>query len=65
MIDLIIFDLDGVLVEAKKIHFDALNDAISIFGPEYTISWAEHLDRYDGLKRKLSSKCSQKKKVYQ
>ena len=26
-IKLVIFDLDGVLVEAKNIHFDALNQA--------------------------------------
>jgi beta-phosphoglucomutase-like phosphatase (HAD superfamily)/dTDP-glucose pyrophosphorylase len=62
MIDLIIFDLDGVLVEAKKIHFDALNDAISIFGPEYTISWAEHLDRYDGLKTQTKLEMLSKEK---
>jgi len=43
----VIFDLDGVLVEAKNIHFDALNDAL---GEEYAISWAEHLSTYDGLK---------------
>ena len=47
MIKLIVFDLDGVLVEAKNIHFDALNDAL---GSEYEISWAEHLSTYDGLK---------------
>ena len=44
---LVIYDLDGVLVEAKNIHFDALNDAL---GKEYEISWAEHLSTYDGLK---------------
>jgi HAD superfamily hydrolase (TIGR01509 family) len=47
MIKLIVFDLDGVLVDAKGIHFDALNDAL---GKEYEISWAEHLSTYDGLK---------------
>ena len=47
MIKLIIFDLDGELVEAKKIHFDALNDAL---GKKYAISWSEHLSTYDGLK---------------
>jgi HAD superfamily hydrolase (TIGR01509 family) len=50
MINLVIFDLDGVLVEAKKIHFDALNDALRVFGDQYIIGWNEHLDRYDGLK---------------
>ena len=44
---LIIFDLDGVLVEAKNIHFDALNEAL---GPKYFIEWNEHLSKYDGLK---------------
>jgi HAD superfamily hydrolase (TIGR01509 family) len=47
MIQLIIFDLDGVLVEAKNIHFDALNEAL---GSKYSIGWNEHLSKYDGLK---------------
>jgi HAD superfamily hydrolase (TIGR01509 family) len=46
-IKLVIFDLDGVLVEAKNIHYDALNEAL---GEEYSISWNEHLSTYDGLK---------------
>ena len=44
---LIIFDLDGVLVEAKNIHFEALNKAL---GEKYSIDWNEHLSIYDGLK---------------
>jgi HAD superfamily hydrolase (TIGR01509 family) len=44
---LIIFDLDGVLVEAKTIHYDALNEAL---GKDYAIDWNEHLSKYDGLK---------------
>lgn len=47
MIKLIIFDLDGVLVDAKSIHYDALNEAL---GVEYQIEWNEHLSVYDGLK---------------
>ena len=59
MIKLIIFDLDGVLVEAKNIHYDALNDAL---GKEYSISWNEHLSTYDGLKtnQKLNMLSEQK-----
>jgi HAD superfamily hydrolase (TIGR01509 family) len=49
MIKLIIFDLDGVLIEAKKIHYDSLNKAL---GNKYEISWNEHLSIYDGLKTK-------------
>jgi len=43
----IIFDLDGVLVEAKEIHYDSLNEAL---GEKYKITQDEHLSRYDGLK---------------
>ena len=46
-IKFIIFDLDGVLVEAKEIHYEALNEAL---GEKYSITWDEHLSRYDGLK---------------
>jgi HAD superfamily hydrolase (TIGR01509 family) len=46
-IKLVIFDLDGVLIEAKNIHYEALNDAL---GTDYAISWNEHLSTYDGLK---------------
>lgn len=47
MIKLIIFDLDGVLVDAKNIHYLTLNEAL---GSKYEISWEEHLNKYDGLK---------------
>ena len=47
MVKFIIFDLDGVLVEAKNIHFEALNEAL---GKNYAIEWNEHLSKYDGLK---------------
>ena len=43
----VLFDMDGVLVEAKDWHFDALNDALRLFGLE--ISKVEHLAVYDGL----------------
>jgi HAD superfamily hydrolase (TIGR01509 family) len=52
MIKFVIFDLDGVLVEAKNIHFDALNIALSEVDPDYAITWNEHLSKYDGLKTK-------------
>ena len=52
MTKLIIFDLDGVLVEAKQIHFDTLNQALREVAKseKYVISEAEHLSIYDGLK---------------
>lgn len=50
MIKLIIFDMDGVLVDIKDIHFDTLNKAISEYAPSMTISYQEHIAEYDGLK---------------
>ena len=46
-IKFVIFDLDGVLIEAKEIHYESLNEAL---GEKYMITWDEHLSRYDGLK---------------
>ena len=39
--------MDGVLVDAKEWHFEALNNALSLFG--YSISRYDHLITYDGL----------------
>jgi HAD superfamily hydrolase (TIGR01509 family) len=49
MIKLIVFDLDGVLVETKQLHYDALNKALSDVDVKYVISFEEHLSKYDGL----------------
>ena len=56
MYDLIIFDLDGVLIDSKEVHFNALNNALSEVGKEYIISKEDHLKIYDGLptRKKLS-----------
>jgi HAD superfamily hydrolase (TIGR01509 family) len=51
-IKLIAFDLDGVLIDAKKIHFDTLNEALTSVDPDISISWDDHLNRFDGLKTK-------------
>ena len=47
MIKLVIFDLDGVLVDARELHYEALNRALAGLG--FTISREEHLSTYDGL----------------
>lgn len=49
MIKLVIFDLDGVLVDAKEIHYETLNRALSSVGEQYVITREEHLSTYDGL----------------
>jgi HAD superfamily hydrolase (TIGR01509 family) len=56
MIRLIIFDLDGVLVDAKMIHYETLNQAIFHVTNDdgMVIGWDEHLSMYDG--RKTSEK---------
>ncbi|MBI2268229.1 MAG: HAD family phosphatase [Candidatus Blackburnbacteria bacterium] len=47
MIKAVIFDLDGVLVDATEWHFEALNDALKLFGFEITRD--EHVGFYNGL----------------
>ncbi len=49
MVKLIIFDLDGVLVDAKEIHYESLNKAIELVDKKYIITRDEHLNKYDGL----------------
>ena len=49
MIDLIIFDMDGVLVDARELHYEALNRSLGNIGEVYQISRQEHLSTYDGL----------------
>ena len=43
----IIFDMDGVLIDAKDWHFEALNKALNHFG--FNISRYDHLVTFDGL----------------
>jgi len=49
----VIFDMDGVLIEAKDWHYEALNKALNLFA--MSISRYDHLTTYDGLptRRKL------------
>jgi beta-phosphoglucomutase len=49
----IIFDMDGVLIDAKEWHYESLNTALGIFGAQ--ISRYDHLVTFDGLptKKKL------------
>lgn len=54
--NLVIFDLDGVLIDSKEYHFLALNEALSSFDPKYVISKNEHLSSFDGLPTKSKLK---------
>jgi len=53
MIRAILFDMDGVLIDATEWHYTALNNALQLFG--YSISRYQHLADYNGLptKKKL------------
>lgn len=55
MIKLIVSDYDGVLLDLKEIHFEALNRALKSLDEKYIISPEEHVKTFDGLstKRKL------------
>ena len=43
----VLFDMDGVLVDATEWHYEALNKALALFG--FTIHRHEHLSVYNGL----------------
>jgi beta-phosphoglucomutase len=47
MIKAVIFDMDGVLIDAREWHYEALNKALALFG--FEITRQEHLSTYDGL----------------
>ena len=59
---LVIFDLDGVLIDSRELHYHALNNALKKIGNEFIISREEHLSTYDGLNttRKLEMLSEQK-----
>ena len=56
----VLFDMDGVLVEAKDWHYEAFNKALDVFG--IPISRSEHLSQYDGLPTKTKLKMLSEKK---
>lgn len=47
----VLFDMDGVLIDAKDWHYEALNEALGLFGVE--ISRYDHLHTFDGLPTKV------------
>lgn len=53
-LEAVLFDMDGVLIDARDWHYDALNESLKIFG--LTITRDDHLGRFNGLttKKKLA-----------
>ena len=43
----VLFDMDGVLIDARDWHYEALNRALKLFG--FAISRYDHLVTFDGL----------------
>ncbi len=50
----VLFDMDGVLIDAKDWHYEALNKALGLFG--LGISRYDHLHTFDGLPTKVKLK---------
>jgi len=65
MIKHIIFDLDGVLIDARDIHYHALNKALQNVDINFVISKEEHLQIYDGLPTSKKLKLITEKKGLQ
>jgi HAD superfamily hydrolase (TIGR01509 family) len=54
---LVVFDLDGVLVDSCTIHYETLNEAlVEIVGPSARISEADHERDYNGLSTRMKLK---------
>lgn len=49
MIKMVILDLDGVIVDTRDMHYEALNMALAKVDEKYIIRYDEHLSTYDGL----------------
>lgn len=54
MVKAVVFDMDGVLIDARDWHYASLNEALSYFGSE--IDYEDHLDEFDGLPTKVKLK---------
>lgn len=46
---MVIFDLDGVIIDSRQIHFDALNISLKEIGESYVITEEEQNTKFDGL----------------
>lgn len=49
----ILFDLDGVLVNTRVLHFETFRDALHEENPTLTLTWSEHEKEFDGLSTRL------------
>lgn len=47
-VKLIVFDLDGVLIDSRQLHYDSFNMALADIDQKYIITPQEHHAKYDG-----------------
>ena len=52
----ILFDLDGVLVNSRVLHYETFRDALVYVLPSKILTWTEHEKEFDGLSTKLKIK---------
>ena len=55
-IKLVVFDLDGVLMDSCDIHYQALNEALKNIAEKYCISHEDHITIYNGLSTRTKLK---------
>jgi beta-phosphoglucomutase-like phosphatase (HAD superfamily)/dTDP-glucose pyrophosphorylase len=57
-IKVILFDLDGVLINSRVLHYEAFRDALNEFCPTFSCDWKFHESNLDGLSTRLKiQKC--------
>jgi len=61
MTKLAIFDLDGVLVDSKDLHYQALNLALAEQNPDWIITYEDHVALYNGNPTKVKLEMLSKK----
>lgn len=60
-VNAILFDLDGVLVNSKVLHYETFRDALQSIVPSKFLTWTEHEKEFDGLSSRLKiQKCIEK-----
>jgi HAD superfamily hydrolase (TIGR01509 family) len=59
---LAVFDLDGVLIDSKELHYVALNKALNEIDPRFEITPQEHSTMFDGLSTKKKLQILHEKK---
>lgn len=63
MIDAVIFDMDGVLIDAREWHYEALNFALEFHGYS-SIPIQEHIRTFDGLPTKVKLEMLSKREMF-